>query len=315
MKIDSVLAKFGPLNYTLNLYYGLFGEWKEGEPLKYSAETQQKIDDNFKQRLINNPDEFDGNVLVTNFNDSDEVFTLTPSKYSSFVAAQRGIVNLHTPSGTACLVITKDNKLVIGSRDKEKNAKDPSQYPIQFPSGLHDYNEEQSHFLKQLNDSKSDGKDRVGLFFENEGKREMLEELASIEDCNIESLGVIGFTTGKIGRAEMVKTVFALYKINLTFQELDEKRGVERPKDFGELSMIQGISLENIVDILNNGSAIDFDNKNRRFADYQSTGLQLLYQRMFEVCHKAMAESCLPSTSLQQIQDCRALTQDGCSRQ
>ena len=109
-------------NFTLN------------QKISLNDKEQKVTEENFIKQQNIYPQLFDGNVLLTEIITKDDDLlhlTITPCKYSQFLASQKMLIDKKIRvSGTAVILITNDNYIVIGSRDINRDSFDKTKYPI-----------------------------------------------------------------------------------------------------------------------------------------------------------------------------------------
>lgn len=268
------------------------------EPFQSAGEN--KVGENWEAATKQNPKIFNGNQLVVEITEDrssdDAHYIVTPVKYAQALASAKGIIpEKFVVAGVASVVITQDNKVIIGSRDAARDKSDPKKYPLQTPNGGMDSDTKQMEALKLLNtlyqktkpdehkltkfsteqqkhasldyrtkfgddESNTDFKD----FLLQEGLREVREELYDFRDDEIKPLCVIGTLTHTIGSKAYLKGGIPVYRIKYTFDELKALRDASPPQDLWEMTLIEGLSLTNITDVINDGFKIRFDGETRQ---------------------------------------------------
>ncbi len=263
----------------------------------FKSNNEKAVKENWQIALRQNPKIFNGNQLAIEIDrDSEYKYTVLPVKYAQALASNKKIISKHfAVAGVAAIIITKDKQIIIGSRDAGRDKTDPNKYPLQVPNGGLDSNKSQLEFLNLLNllyeRTKSDqnklnkfttsqqqyasldykskfGEDESKTDFNNfistEGIREVTEELLNFNDNDIKELGVIGGLTTVIEGKTYLKAGVPVYEVKYTLEELKHMRKENPPIDNWEMTVIEGLSLEKLVEFMSNEYKMQFDGQLRK---------------------------------------------------
>lgn len=271
------------------------------------------------ERIFANPNAFNGEKALFYFKDDADrsVLKIVPEDYASVLASaklgrspQEGkFLRPHYAAGVIVVCKTSDNKIVIGSRDASRSKLDPTDYPLQFPCGFIDVNEE-FYQVAQSGDS-------VWLNDEliKNAKRELREEVLNFSDEQLtksQSIGAIYETkqwptkAGGIKDVHVIKSFVVAVEVSLSAQEILEKREaailelnrnleLERSlpsneerlkylevqkKDFDEMTQMGFVEFSRLSLILGSGTGreaeILFEGKNRKFVAEHGMALDLV---------------------------------------
>ncbi len=277
-------------------------------------------------KLESDPLAFNGEKALFYFKDEDSVLKIVAEDYASVLAAsevnrnqavveeakEKGqFLRSHFAAGVIAVCHTADDKIIIGSRDVNKDKVDPTKYPIQFPCGFIDVTED---FYNKMKEGKPDLLREAII---SDAKRELREELLNFDDSQISQspqlLAVIYETKkwpvkeekgGGTKDVNVIKSFVIQINVNLTYLEIEERRAatieklqadlrtdpankdlLQQEKDFNEMTKIGCIDLAQLPEILAGKTdstkvEIHFDNKPRQFAAEHGMTLDAVLQHL-----------------------------------
>ncbi|MCE3254661.1 MAG: hypothetical protein K0R25_155 [Rickettsiaceae bacterium] len=283
-------------------------------PNKKGHEKGQELIIDKRNQIKKNPLVFNGARALFYFKDKEledgNILKIVPEDYASVLAAlelnrneetiaaaqaKGQFLRPHFVAGVIVLCKTSDDKIIIGSRDANRDKADPTKYPLQFPCGFIDVNEE---FYDQMREG------NINLLKQaiiGDAKRELREEVLNFNDDEIlktQPLAAI-YETKKWPRKEekgggtkdvhVIKSFVIEVDVNMTYAEIAEKRAAaidelkakldadpqnkelrQQKKDFDEMTQMGYIDVQELPALLAgkaNGTEaeINFDGKPRQF--------------------------------------------------
>lgn len=214
-------------------------------------DNQVNYIDNFWKKIKSiNPNAFNGNLAKVENIDSNEIF-VSFVDYKAFIATSKfdfygnNSNIIANPLTVTPIIITKDNKLIVGYRKNTKN--------LQFPGGMLD-------FFKDGNEKQ--------LYIEKCAKREISEELCPINIFNYKYLGA------SISLKDIFSTLYVYCHTNCSFDDILQTRNKRKNEivDFWEMPEIFAVDL-------NQNSLSEILNKN--CTGTMSAGIMLLGRRLY----------------------------------
>lgn len=277
---------------------------------KTGHEKGRELIDAKVSAIESNPLAFNGEKALFYLRDvmqeGEKTLKIVPEDYASVSAAlevnrdsQAAIkgqfLRPHYAAGVIILCKTTDDKIIIGSRDANRDRDDPTKYPLQFPCGFIDVDEA---FYSEM----QKGQDALlyqALF--KDAKRELKEEVLNFNDAQIlhvELLAAIYETKqwpvkeekgGGTKDVHVIKSFVIEVNVNMTYDEISDKRNAEikklrdqldadpknkellrQEKDFGEMKVMGCVDIKTLPELLvgktdGTKAEIDFDGKERKF--------------------------------------------------
>lgn len=317
-KINDSLSQIFAIKMGKNSLQSRLYKIDEGE--KYQNAIKE-IDESAKKAIESNNSNipFNGKKLVFYFKDQinyqensnlskeseKSQLKILDSDYATF-RATIGNPNSqykHFPAGVIAAVITSDNKIIIGSRDANRDKNDSTIYPLQMPCGFIDPDKEKSDINKLIIDN---------------AIREVQEELygeADFLDCKI--IGLISQTKDWYGKPEKhedakkqvndIKSFIVACYVKQTYQEIEVNRNNKNTKDIHELSQISSLDIneDNLKNLISNNvkSNFYFDSKERNFVAEHSAALYLAVSNEIEKLQKKTIQNMVDNPSCYAVKE------------
>jgi hypothetical protein len=115
----------------------------------FHSSEEGKVITTWESAVMQNPKMFNGNQIVVEV--TEDGYIIMPVKYAQALASGKGVIaERFVVAGVAAAIITKDDKLIVGSRDAARDKVDSTKYPLQVPNGGLDFDVEQVHNLQLL---------------------------------------------------------------------------------------------------------------------------------------------------------------------
>ena len=208
------------------------------------------INNYWKEITSVNPKALNGNLAKIESISSNEIF-VSFVDYKAFIATSKfdfygnNSNIIANPLTVTPIIITKDNKLIVGYRKNTKN--------LQFPGGMLD-------FFKDGNEKQ--------LYIEKCAKREISEELCPINIFNYKYLGA------SISLKDIFSTLYVYCHTNCSFNDILQTRNKRKNEivDFWEMPEIFAVDL-------NQNSLSEILKKN--CTGTMSAGIMLLGRRLY----------------------------------
>lgn len=296
---------------------------------KTGHEKGKELIDAKVEQINNNPNAFNGEKALFYFKDESQpdsnFLKIVPEDYASVSAAaevnknpktladaaEKGqFLRSHYVAGVIIACQTADDKIIIGSRDANRNKDDLTQYPLQFPCGFIDVNEAFYDKMRQGN---------AALLHETingDAKRELREEVLNFDDAEIlqaQPLAAIYETKqwpvkeakgGGTKNVHVIKSFVIQVKVNATYAEVEERRDatikkldedlkldpknkelLQQKKDFDEMKTMGCVDVARLPELLAgkaNGTEVEinFDGKPRKFVAEHGITLDAVSQHL-----------------------------------
>ena len=296
-KVNDSLSQIFAIKIGQNPLQSRLHKIKEGENYQNAV---KEINDSAKKAIESNSSNipFNGEKLVFYFKDQvnyqennnlskdneKSQLKVLDSDYATFRATigNPDSQYKHFPTGVIVAVVTLDNKIIIGSRDANRDKNNSTIYPLQMPCGFIDLDKKENDINKLIVDN---------------AIREVQEELygdAEFLDCEI--VGLISQTKNWYGKPEKytdskkqvnnIKSFIVACYVKQTYEEIKENRNSKNTKDIHELSQISSfdIDIKNLeaLDYSNVKFNLDFDGKERNFVAEHSAALYLAINNEIE---------------------------------
>lgn len=283
-------------------------DWLLSEPYKPTSDDQAIINNVFEEKLAKNRadknrgyDLFNGYIIEAILSIDDQngrgLIQLIPFRYADYLARNKvSDKNIITAViGVISLIFTADQKIIIGSRDMS-TPKGSDDYDLQFPAGYYDSNDKNTAIMKKMLHEGKSFYDLCGV----QGEREIREELLDFPDGTLIFGGNIGYNIQSVGDKFKIHEVFSIFRTTFTFDQLKKLRDeqieylqselkagrsideIKGPKDYTEITKIEGMSIAKLVRVLCNGFEIDFGGKKRKLVCNLPSGLKMLSYMMLK---------------------------------
>lgn len=216
------------------------------------SKEQSFINDFWKKFVSIAPKAFNGNLArVNEINNVTNEVNVSFVDYKAFISTskfdfyQNNVNEVANPLTVTPIIITKDNKLVVGYRKNTKN--------LQFPGGMLD-------FFKDGNEQ--------NLYIEKCAQREVQEELCPIKLYGYKYLGA------SISLKDIFSTLYVYCRTNNTFENILRIRNQQKNDiiDFWEMPEIFSIDL--------NSTSL-CETLNKKCTGTMYAGIMLLGRRLY----------------------------------
>ncbi len=307
---------------------------------KTGHEKGKELIDAKVAQIASNPLAFNGEKALFYFKDKEledgNILKIVPEDYASVSAAlevnrnpqtiasaqEKGqFLRPHYVAGVIVVCQTADDKIIIGSRDANRDKVDSTKYPLQFPCGFIDVNEDFYNKMRQGNPD---------LLYEtiiSDAKRELREEVLNFDDTEIsrtQPLAAIYETKqwpvkeekgGGTKNVHVIKSFVIQVNVNMTYDQIEGRRNatieklnedliadpknenfLQQKKDFGEMTKMGYIDLAQLPDLLagkadGTKTEINFDGKPRQFVAEHGMTLDAVSQHLADKTPRSSTQS------------------------
>jgi|GEM_PF-5182995 len=253
---------------------------------KHDEKARSFVEAGWAQAVAKNPKMTNGSkaIFYTKEGADSNTLKIVASDYAHFIAALKKDkpedikLRPHFATGVAVACITSDGHVIVGSRDANRDKKDPTQFPAQFPCGFIDTDQA---FYEQI-------KNRKGLHdtIVQNGLRELQEEVFNFQEAGIEIrnpqfIGGIYKTqtwpSKETGQKEILnfKTLVVKCEVDITFAELEAMRQAKPPIDHHEMVTMGAVKSADVMG-MNPESTVSLEGKKRQFVAEHGYALPLL---------------------------------------
>lgn len=259
----------------------LFQSLKDKNPKMYSAWLIKNIKDHLKNcsteelesiceksKLGRSPTMFNGHVMSVY--QVDNGIVIEPRRFYQNIEWQNFLAKEpFLMCGVVSLLLTSDNKIIIGSRDISKGdkGKDQRTFSLQLPCGFMDSTEKSIQSLKKGEATFDD------VVCQN-ARKELEEELCHFGKGELSKGEVIGYsTTDKAGNRDLsnphIGVCCALFRTELNSEEVIRRHNEDPPEDAWEISQVEAIGTNELdaKNLLDPDVTFLFQNQDRTMTD------------------------------------------------